>query len=64
MTAADSTLCNALPSTTRTQTLSNQLPGKPKYQTIWYHSAMNGHRFGRSPVLAEEAEADDPEDSL
>jgi hypothetical protein len=42
-----------------------KLPGKPKYQTIWYHSALNGHQFGVIPVLAEQAEDDDPaEDSL
>jgi hypothetical protein len=44
---------------------NSKLPGKPKYQTIWYHSALNGHQFGVIPVLAEEAEDDDPaEDSL
>ena len=37
-----------------------KLPGKPRYQTIWYHSALNGHQFGVIPVLAEQAEDDDP----
>ena len=41
-----------------------KLPGKPKYQTIWYYSALNGHQFGVIPVLAEQAEDDDPADSL
>lgn len=30
------------------------LPGKGDFQTIWYYSALNGHRFGVIPVLAEE----------
>ncbi len=37
-----------------------KLPGDPKYQTIWYYAALNGHRFGVIPVLAEESEDDDP----
>ena len=42
-----------------------KLPGKPQYQTIWYHSALNGHQFDVIPVLAEQAEDDDPaEESL
>src|SRR5262245_15381086 len=42
-----------------------KLPGQPKYQTIWYYSALNGHQFGVIPVLAEQAEDDKPgEDSL
>jgi hypothetical protein len=31
-----------------------KLPSDSKYQTIWYYSALNGHRFGVIPVLAEE----------
>jgi hypothetical protein len=30
------------------------MPGDDEYQTIWYYSALNGHRFGVIPVLAEE----------
>jgi hypothetical protein len=37
-----------------------KLPGDPKYQTIWYYAALNGHQFGVIPVLAEESEDDDP----
>jgi hypothetical protein len=37
-----------------------KLPGDAKYQTIWYYAALNGHRFGVIPVLAEESEDDDP----
>lgn len=29
------------------------LPKNSKYQTIWYYSALNGHRLGVIPVLAE-----------
>ena len=42
-----------------------KLPGDGKYQTIWYYSALNGHRFGVIPVLAEQSEDQDPNvDSL
>jgi hypothetical protein len=37
-----------------------KLPGDPKYQTIWYYAALNGHRLGVIPVLAEESEDEDP----
>jgi hypothetical protein len=39
---------------------NTKLVGDPKYQTIWYYAALNGHRFGVIPVLAEEAEDDVP----
>lgn len=38
-----------------------KLPGDSRYQTIWYYSALNGHRFGVIRVLAEEADEDDPD---
>lgn len=31
-----------------------KLPGDSDYRTIWYYSALNGHRFGVIPVLALE----------
>jgi hypothetical protein len=31
-----------------------KLPGDPHRQTIWYYSALNGHRLGVIPVLAQE----------
>lgn len=33
---------------------SAKLLSDSRYQTIWYYSALNGHRFGVVPVLAEE----------
>jgi hypothetical protein len=33
---------------------NSTMPGDDEYQTIWYYSALNGHRFGVIPVLAEE----------
>jgi len=30
------------------------LPGDFRHQTIWYYSALNGHRLGVIPVLAEQ----------
>ncbi|MGH9163817.1 MAG: hypothetical protein ACRD2X_28025 [Vicinamibacteraceae bacterium] len=37
---------------------NDTLPGDSRYQTIWYYSALNGHRFGAIPVLAEEGMPD------
>ena len=31
---------------------NEKLPGNSKFQTIWYYSALNGHRMGVIPVLA------------
>lgn len=33
-----------------------KLPSDPKFQTIWYYSALNGHQLGVIPVLAEESD--------
>jgi hypothetical protein len=37
------------------------LPGNLDYQTIWYYSALNGHRLGVIPVLAEDGLSEDYE---
>lgn len=29
------------------------LPGDSRFQTIWYYSALNGHRFGVIPILGD-----------
>jgi hypothetical protein len=33
---------------------NSTMPGDATHQTIWYYSALNGHRFGVIPVLAEQ----------
>lgn len=33
---------------------NRRFPTDTRYQTIWYYSALNGHRLGAIPVLAEE----------
>jgi hypothetical protein len=37
---------------------NSTMPGDPTHQTIWYYSALNGHRFGVIPVLAVEGMPD------
>ena len=40
------------------------LAADSRFQTIWYYAALNGHRFGVIPVLAEAGDRDEDDQEL